>query len=151
LYVHKTAPSQWIKAGDLVTFTINFGNQVRRGDDWTKASTTLTDTLLVGMTYVASTVQWCVDEDCPYIIPDIQDSKLIFDTYQQDEGWWNNIFLTVKISEQAEFGDTFGNFVEFYSKCSVEDPEGDYSNNSDTFTVTVESIDIYLPFLVHIK
>ena len=44
------APSQWVEAGDLVTFTLRFGNQARRGEDWTQANVLVTDTLPAGMT-----------------------------------------------------------------------------------------------------
>ncbi len=151
LYVTKKADSQWVEPGDLVTFTLRFGNRARRGDDWTQGSTTLTDTLPAGMTYVTSTLLGCGGPGCPYITPDIQDNQLIFDIGQLGEGWWNEIYLTVRIDNEAKGGDSFGNFVEFQSATPIDDPEGDYSNNTDTFTVEVAYKYIMLPLVVRIE
>ena len=137
LYIAKTTPSQWVEAGDLVTFTLRFGNKARRGDDWTQGNVLITDTLPSGMTYITSTILGCGGDSCPYFVPDIQGNKLVFDIGQQGDGWWNEIYLTFRVDDQAQPGDSFGNYVEIYSASPVDDPEGDYGNNTDSVMVTV--------------
>ncbi|MDF1514148.1 MAG: DUF11 domain-containing protein, partial [Anaerolineae bacterium] len=137
LYVEKTTDSMWVEPGDLVTFTLTYGNKARRGEDWTQGTTRLTDTLPAGLTFITSTQMSCDGPECPYITPQIDGNKLIYDLGEMGDGWWNEIYVTAQVSDQAQGGDTFGNIVVYNSATPGDDPEGDYSNNTDAATVTV--------------
>jgi len=139
LYVVKTAPSPWVEPGETLTFTLRYGNQAERGVDRTDESGTvyLTDTLPAGMEYVTSTMRWCDGPDCPYVTPNIVGDDLVFDVGWQGDGWWNEIYLTVQVTDTALGGDSFPNQVEIASSNPVSDVEPYASNNADTATLTL--------------
>lgn len=139
LYVVKAAPSPWVEAGETLTFTLRYGNQAERGEDRTDDSGTvyITDTLPAGMEYVTSTMRWCGGPQCPYVTPNIVGDDLIFDVGPHGDGQWNEIYLTVQVTDTALGGDSFPNQVEIASSNPVSDVEPYTSNNTDTETLTL--------------
>jgi uncharacterized repeat protein (TIGR01451 family) len=142
LYVEKTASSPWVNAGDLLTFTLSYGNRAERGEDHTDWGGTvwLTDTLPGGLAYVTSTQRFCGEPECPPFIPDFVGNQLVFDVGPQGDGWWNEIYLTVRVTDTAQKGDVFTNSAEIASSNPVDDVEPYYDNNTGTKTVRVTDV-----------
>jgi hypothetical protein len=137
LYVVKTGPALWEEPGEMLTFTLRYGNQARRGEDRTDEGGTvyLTDTLSAGMAYVTSTQRWCGGPQCPYITPDTVAGNLVFDVGPHGDGQWNEIYLTVRITDTAQPGHVFTNSAMIASSNPTLDVEPYYNNNVDTATV----------------
>jgi uncharacterized repeat protein (TIGR01451 family) len=150
LYAVKTAPSPWVEAGQTLTFTLRYGNQARRWVDQTDWSGTVyvTDTLPAGLEYITSTVRWCGGPGCPYVTPDVVGDHLIFDIGPQGDGWWNEIYLAVRVTDTAQMGDAFTNSVTIASSNPISDVEPYTTNNTDSFTVSLRKYDLYLPLVM---
>jgi uncharacterized repeat protein (TIGR01451 family) len=142
LYVVKTGPSLWDELGEVLTFTLRYGNQAERWEDSTDwgGTVTVTDTLPAGMAYVTSTQRYCGGPQCPYITPDIVGDQLVFDVGPQGENWWNEIYLTVQVTGTAQYGDVFVNDAVIASSNPASDVEPYYGNNSDAATVNPSCI-----------
>jgi len=149
LYVVKTAPSTEVEAGETLTFTLRYGNQAERGEDHTDWDGTvyITDTLPAGMEYITSTQRWCDGPDCPYITPDIVGDQLVFDVGALCHSCWNDIYLTVRITDTAQLGDAFANSATIASS-SPTDVEPYYENNTSSATVTIRECKLCLPLVV---
>jgi len=150
LYAVKTAPSPWVEAGETLTFTLRYGNQARRWADQTDQSGTVyvTDTLPAGLEYITSTMRWCGGPDCPYVTPDFVGDHLVFDVGPQGDDGWNEIYLTVRVTDTAQMGDAFTNSVTIASSNPISDIEPYTTNNTDSFTVSLRKYDIYLPLVM---
>jgi uncharacterized repeat protein (TIGR01451 family) len=142
LYVVKTGPSLWDELGEVLTFTLRYGNQAERWEDSTDwgGTVTVTDTLPAGMAYVTSTQRYCGGPQCPYITPDIVGDQLVFDVGPQGENWWNEIYLAVQVTGTAQYGDVFVNDAVIASSNPASDVEPYYGNNSDAATVNPSCI-----------
>lgn len=133
LYVEKTLVGGELLPGEVVTFSLRYGNR-QPGHTWwwnTRGSVWITDTLPAGLEYITSTQRWCGGPDCPYIIPDIVENRLVFNVGPQNTGGWNEIYLTVRITDTVAGGDLLTNQVEIASDQPAEDTEPYYDNNYD--------------------
>ncbi|CAG1769781.1 hypothetical protein BAC2_00569, partial [uncultured bacterium] len=126
LYVSKTADRATVKPNDLITFTVNFGNQAQRGVDGMLGRVLLIDTLPAGLTFVAAT--W---HDCPTctLNPFVNGQQLIFDFDPLNSGWWNAFDVTARVTTTAQAGDVFVNHANISSN-SLADLDPIASNNT---------------------
>ncbi|MBN2391292.1 MAG: DUF11 domain-containing protein [Anaerolineae bacterium] len=140
LYVEKDLVAGNFLPGELVTFSLTFGNNNEHwqlwwnmtGDAW------LTDTLPVEMEYVTSTLRWCGGSNwCPWM-PAIDGNDLTWHLGQMNGGDWNEVHLTARITETVDGLDSFTNWVEIASDQPMVDIEPFYDNNVDSYEVAID-------------
>jgi uncharacterized repeat protein (TIGR01451 family) len=142
IYIEKRYDGGELSTGDLVTFTIEFGNQNKW--PWNSGNSTITDVLPSGMTFITATTPW--DDNEPWL-PDIQPGNLLvwdWDTVWADNWWEFN--LVAQISETIGAAEVITNRVMIYSD-DTNDVEVDYSNNVAEEPVTI-GVKVYLPLVV---
>jgi hypothetical protein len=144
LYVDKTALAGEVGMGELVTFTLRFGNRAERWVDEVNGDIWLTDTLPAQMTYYTSTFRYCDTPPC-YAFPNIVGNKLGFNMGPRTgTGWWDEIYLTVRVTGTVTPGTVFTNRLDIVSD-NPADVEPYITNNTDTATVDFAALKIYLP------
>lgn len=142
LYVEKSLVAGDFLPGELVTFKLRFGNDQPghawwwhlQGDAW------LTDTLPAGMNYVAAYQRWCGVEVPQWCVrdPDEMDGQnLLWNMGPLGASHWNEILLTVHISENATGLDTLTNWATIASDQPAIDIEPYYDNNSSSYQGTI--------------
>ncbi len=139
LYIEKTLVGGELLPGELVTFSLRYGND-QPGHTWwwsTQGNVWITDTLPMELEYITSTQRWCSGPDCPYIVPAIVGNQLAFNVGPQGAGWWNEIYLTVRITDSATGLDTFTNWAEIASDQPSVDIEPYYDNNSSYYDIVI--------------
>jgi uncharacterized repeat protein (TIGR01451 family) len=141
LYVEKTLVAGDLLPGELITFNLRFGND-HQGHEWwwnLQGDAWLTDTLPAGFEYITSTQRWCGPEGewCARP-PDLEDgTHLTWHLWPIGAGGWNEIHLTVRITDTATGLDTFTNWVEIASDQPISDTEGMYDNNADSLDIPI--------------
>jgi uncharacterized repeat protein (TIGR01451 family) len=140
LYIDKRLADGTPLPGEIITFSLRYGND-QPGHTWwwnTQGNVYITDTLPAGLEYITSTLRWCGGPDCPYIVPTITGNRLVFEVGAQNAGWWNEIYLTVRLTDSAQGGDLFTNQVEIASNLPATDIEPYYDNNHDAYAVLID-------------
>lgn len=129
LYVVKELVDGEILPGELVTFSLRFGNDHQSHEWWwnTQGNVWLTDTLPGGFEFITATRRswsWA-----PYA-PDYDDGMHIaWDTGNMPAGGEDEILVTARIPITATGLDTFTNHVEVASSEPLSDSEPIYTNN----------------------
>lgn len=140
LYVTKDWVSGDFLPGELVTFSLTFGNDRHNNEWWWNLTgdAWLTDTLPAEMAYVTSTLQWCMDGDWCGFTPAIDGNDLTWQLWPLGSGDWNEIHLTVRITDTVDGLDAFTNRVDIASDQPLSDTEAIYSNNVDSYEVAID-------------
>ncbi len=130
IYVDKWLSGGSPEPGEIVTFTIEFGNA--NSGPWDSGFSQITDTLPTEMTFITTTAPWDANESWPpQILPG---NQLVWDwDYMCPDCWWQ-FDLVVQIDDTVENGDILLNMVEMYA---TEDIEYDYDNNSASYPVMI--------------
>jgi uncharacterized repeat protein (TIGR01451 family) len=97
----------------------------------------LTDTLPAGLEYVTSTLHWCGWTEWCGVTPTIDGREYIWQLGPLNAGDWNEIYLTVRITDTATGLDTFTNDVTIASDQPISDTEPYAANNTDSYTFAV--------------
>jgi len=135
LFVEKELIGGELLPGELVTFSLVFGNAACSGPRETQGDVVVSDTLSANLVY-SSAVESCGSDWCP--------REPI--SKGQELGWWYGNFgnceeyeirLTVRISDTVADGDPITNAVQITTTQPVSDTELDYGNNSDEYTATL--------------
>lgn len=156
-----TGPDLWVEKileegdflpGELVTFTLRFGNTPEsyvgywglRGTAW------LTDTLPAGMSYVSAQQRWCGPEQpewCPQE-PTIAGQDLVWQLWPMGSGHWNEIRLVVRIADTVTGLETLTNRVHIASDQPAVDLEANYVNNRSSYSAPILlPHTLYLPLI----
>ncbi len=135
VYVEKWLSGGQPKPGEIVTFTVEFGNRNR--SPWNTDEgygSHITDTLPAEMTFITATAPW--DPDEPWH-PEFQDGQTVVWGWgpMWAENWWR-FELVAQITGDVEDGDVLVNTVEAYGD-SPEEVEPDYANNAFDLPLTV--------------
>jgi uncharacterized repeat protein (TIGR01451 family) len=146
IYVEKWLSGGELRPGELITYTIRFGNK----NLWPWHSEegytcTLTDTLPNQVTFVSATAPWDASQTWT---PDSQAGNTL--TWGWDRAWadsWWEFDVVAQIKSNVSAGEALTNHVEMYSN-SPNDVEWDYSNNFFDLLETIVKIDIYLPLVM---
>ncbi|MFZ0547110.1 MAG: PKD domain-containing protein [Candidatus Promineifilaceae bacterium] len=133
IYIDKWANTNSAEIGDIVTFTVEFGN----ANVWpwdTGPNTTITDTLPPEMTFITATAPWDPNQPwAPVILPD---NVLVWDWGQV----WNSsswqFQIVAQVNETAAAGQLLTNNIEMYSD-DPNDVEPDYNNNASSASLTI--------------
>ncbi len=142
-----TGPDLWVKKsvvdgaflpGELVTFSLVFGND-RRGNEWwwnTQGSLWLTDTLPSGFEFVAATRRSQGWATWPPSRTDGQ--QLAWDTGYMPAGGEDELLVTVRIPAAVTGLDTFTNWAEVASDQPTVDIEPYYDNNANYVDIMID-------------
>jgi uncharacterized repeat protein (TIGR01451 family) len=129
LYVTKELIAGEPLPGEIITFSLRFGNK-REGHEWwwnMQGNAKLTDLLPDELEYIGSSQP-----------PDFQSGPNIFwNLWPINAGDHHKIYLTARIADTAEGGDIFTNWVEIESDQPGNDVEPYYDNNEDTCDVSI--------------
>ncbi len=140
LFVKKTLLAGDLLPGELITFSLTFGNGIEGWQWWwgMSGSAWLSDTLPAELEYVASAQHWCESTEwCP-LTPTRDGQTYTWELWPLNSGEWNEIYLTVRIADTATGIDTFTNWVEIASTEPVSDTEPYYDNNIASADVVVD-------------
>ncbi len=131
-----TGGSATPRPGELLTYTLRLAN---KSTQWaTSGQTLITDTLPTGLEFVSARARLCGPgnffcEDNP-----TQSGSILTWTWGS---WcpncWNDLILTVHVTDTAQFGDVLINAAEIASDDPINDVEPDYTNNSSEVIVRV--------------
>jgi uncharacterized repeat protein (TIGR01451 family) len=133
VYVEKWLSGGVPKPGEIVTFTIAFGN--RNQDPWNgddQYDSHVTDTLPAGMTFVKAVAPWDANWQ-----PETQEDNVLrwrWGPMWPSSRWWFDV--AVQITDTVESGDVLTNVVEAYGD-SPDDVEIDWENNAFELPVTI--------------
>lgn len=144
-----TGPDLWVKKklvagdllpGELITLSLAFGNAAEDWQWWWNLEGTawLTDTLPAGLEYVTSTQHWCGWTEWCGAMPDIDGDEYTWQLWPLSAGEWNEIYLTVRITDTATGLDTFTNWVEIASDQPISDTEPYYDDNVTSYDVVID-------------
>ncbi len=140
LYVGKALRGGELLPGELVTYTLSFGNQANGTGYWqTRGDVLITDTLPAGLDYVTSTLMYF---GWGPLTPYLDDGEHVaWNLGQMCAGCWGEILLTARVSDTVTGLDTITNQVEIATTAPLSDTEYDTSNNW-----AVHSADVPLPY-----
>ena len=137
LYVEKTLVDGEFLPGQVITFSLRFGND-QQGNIWwwnTQGNAWVTDTLPAELEFITATRRsW----DWAPFTPDVDDgTHIAWNVGGLCAGCWDEIYLTVRITDTAEGTDLFTNQVEIASDQPISDTEPYYDNNRDDYPVLI--------------
>ncbi len=146
IYVKKSLKSGDLRPGELLTFSIEFGNRnVWPWDSDPNYGSHVIDTLPPGLTFVSATAPWNPNET--WDPEQIDDNRVIW-------GWgpmWNNSWwqfdVVAKVTGPVVPGKAIVNTVEAYAD-GPDDVEPDYENNVAAVSLLAERARIYLPMVL---
>jgi uncharacterized repeat protein (TIGR01451 family) len=139
LYVEKDWVAGDFLPGELITLSLRFGND-RQGYEWwwsMRGNAWLTDTLPTGLEYVTSTLHWCGGTEWCGVSPTIDGHDYTWPLWPLNPGEWNEIYLTVRITDTATGLDAFTNHVTIASDQPISDTEPYATNNTDAYTFAI--------------
>ncbi len=140
LWVRKDLVAGYLLPGELITFSLAFGNN-QPGHTWwwnLAGNAWLTDTLPAGLEFVSAQQHWCGWTDWCDRPPDEQDgNNLIWQLWPIHTGEWNEIYLTVRITDTATGLDILTNWAEIASDQPDVDVEPYYDDNSSYYDIPI--------------
>lgn len=143
LYVEKWLSGGEPRPGELITFTIRFGNQSQWPWD-SGPQTFLTDALPAEMTFITATAPWNANETwMPTILPG---NVLEWEWGTMWGGAWWQFDVVVQIADDTPWDAVLENQVEVASP-DPDDVEVNYDNNTATAAVTVTVYHLWLPVM----
>ena len=153
MFVEKTLIQGEFLPGEEVTFLLRFGNAQPGHARWwdMTGNGILTDTLPDGMSYVSAVLHWCGETEwCDFTPEDPIDQTLRWTIGSYNAGAWNEVLLTVLISEDVQDGDELVNLLEIVSTEPTQDLDPFPDNNSSSYAgkVKIPFFYIYLPLVL---
>ena len=145
VYVEKWLSDGEPGAGEIVTFTVEFGNRNRGWSTDDNYGSRITDTLPAAMEFITATAAY--DPTQPWEPDEIDGNTL---SWGFGPMWSNSIWyfdIVVQITDTVDAGDVLTNTIEAYGD-SPYDVEPYYDNNVSHAAVTIPIYDIYLPIVL---
>jgi len=124
------------RPGEVVTFTVRFGNQNQGpwgSDPGPEPPTNIVDTLPEAMTFITATAPWNPEEVWPP--DDIVDNSVIWSWGPMDAGNWWMFDIVALITDTVESGDVIVNTIEAFSNGEDVDPLP--GNNTTELPLTI--------------
>jgi hypothetical protein len=146
VYVKKWLTAGELRAGEIVTFTVEFGNlNVWPWDGDKNYNSHITDTLPAAMTFITATTPWNPDERW-------QPEQIVGNSVVWEWGpmWSNNWWrfdVVAQITGPVKAGEVLINRVEAYGD-SPNDVEPNYDNNAFELSLPMEGSRIFLPVVL---
>jgi uncharacterized repeat protein (TIGR01451 family) len=144
---------KWLTAGEpgvgqLLTYTLHFASAFPWG---TTGSVRLTDTLPAGLEFVRSAQRLCGLSYFCNRPPDVMNGPVLaWDWNGSDPvggGWWNDILVTVRVTNTFALGTTFVNTATIASSAYAVDTEPDYANNTAWAVIDLIVNRLFLPLI----
>ncbi|NUM44758.1 MAG: DUF11 domain-containing protein [Anaerolineales bacterium] len=133
IYVNKWLSGGLPRPGEVVTFTIEFGNQ-NTWPWWANGPITLTEILPPEMTFITATVPGDPNQAWPPTV--LPGGELAWGWGDMCPGCWWQFDVVVQLSETVTAWEMLPNLVEVFSD-NPNDLEWDYGNNATTALVTI--------------
>ena len=149
IFVEKWLSGGEPRPGEIVTFTVKFGNQNQwpweTDPDPPDPPTTIVDTLPDELTFVTATAPWNPAEEWS---PDIVGNTLTWGWDRMDPGSWWIFDIVALVSESAVEGEVIVNTVEAFSNGDDVDPLP--GNNAFELLISIlpRNYYIYLPVIL---
>ncbi|MBN2002338.1 MAG: DUF11 domain-containing protein [Anaerolineae bacterium] len=140
LFVEKTLVAGEVRAGELLTFSLRFGNAQNTsaggrwdapGDSW------LTDTLPSELEFVSAIQRdcgpggaWCEN------LPQIAGDALEWQIWLLHANEWNELYVTARVSDDVTGMDSFTNSVALTAMNPITEPY--MANNADDYAMAVD-------------
>lgn len=145
LYVDKALAGGQPVPGEVLTYTVEFGNV---GSWGTAAGTHLTETLPAGTTFVTATIPW--DRNSPWPPETVAGNTLAWAWQGIGPGEIWTFDVVIQVDPDASSGDILLNTIEIGSDDPVQDEEFDEANNTAQLVLTVRAAyHLYLPMIFH--
>jgi uncharacterized repeat protein (TIGR01451 family) len=146
VFIKKTLSGGVPLPGEMLTFTIEFGNLNPWWNGDTEYGSHITDTLPTGMTFITATAPWNATQ---FWTPESQDGGVL--RWGWGTMWGNSTWrfdIIVQLAEDLGDGDVLSNFIEAYGD-NPEDYDFDWSNNFDAYTITIDipTVQFFLPMV----
>ncbi len=140
LYVEKHIADGEILPGELITFSLTFGNAREGHEYWwnTLGNVVLTDTLPAELEFVTSTLRWCGGSEWCVVTPTVAGQAYGWTFDPLGAGAWNKLYLTARITETATGSDSFTNWATIASTEPLSDTEPYLANNTATALVAIQ-------------
>jgi uncharacterized repeat protein (TIGR01451 family) len=124
------------RPGELLTYTLRLAN---KSTQWgTSGQILITDTLPPGLEFIAAQQRLCGPGNFFCENNPTQAGSVLAWTW---DSWcpncWNDLILTVRVTDTAQFDDVLINTAQIASDNPTNDVEPDYTNNSSTMLVRV--------------
>jgi hypothetical protein len=143
IYIEKWLSDGLLEPGQVVTFTVEFGNHNRwpwHSDP--EVGSHITETLPTGMEFISATAPWDPNETW---YPDFEDGETVVWGWQPmwSESLWT-FEITARIDDTVPYGAVMTNTIEAYGD-NPDEVEPDWSNNYDEAIFQLEFIKTFLP------
>ncbi|MFZ6030261.1 MAG: hypothetical protein ACOYYS_21310 [Chloroflexota bacterium] len=152
LYVRKSLQSGDVQPGEVVTYALFFGNDQAGHTSWwnMQGNVLLTDTLPAGAEFITSTLRWCDGTFWCSTDVDVQDGQLRWQFGPMNGDNWNEIYVTIRLTDTLTEADTVVNRVQIGSDQPGKDLEVDYTDNEavSVLPVVFPHFDVYLPLII---
>jgi uncharacterized repeat protein (TIGR01451 family) len=135
------------KPGQLLTYTLHF----RNNSPWqTVGNVWVTDTLSAGLEPISVTQRLCGGEGyfCDRPPDQTNGTSVAWNYGQWGDGWWNDLVITVRVTDTAKGGAVFTNTATVASDDLANDVEPFYNNNTAVVTAAIVQYKIYLPVIM---
>jgi uncharacterized repeat protein (TIGR01451 family) len=135
IYIEKWVSDGELRPGEIVTFTVEFGNMAQwpwDGDD--QYGSHITETLPQAMSFITATAPW---DPGDVWVPEIIDGNTIvwgWEPMGHRTSWWFE--LVVQITDTVEGGDTITNVIEAFGD-NPDDLEYNWDNNVFELPLTI--------------
>ncbi|HNT75708.1 MAG TPA: PKD domain-containing protein [Anaerolineae bacterium] len=138
LFVEKTLVAGEVRPGELLTFSLRFGNAQTGGLGWWEAPgrSWLTDTLPAELEFVSAIQRncgtqgvWCEN------LPVIHGNQLVWDLWRFQVYDTNELYVTVRVTDTVTGRDSFVNTVEITCQQPITEPTK--ANNMDNLWLGV--------------
>ncbi len=140
LYVEKALAAGDLLPGELITFTLSFGNGQHGSAGWWSAESSewLTDTLPEGLTFVSADMLYCGDVNwCDFDPLVNEDGVVVWELWPLWTGSHNTIRVTARIADDVTGLDVLVNTVEIVAQNPENDIEVNYANNTDSLALPI--------------
>jgi len=141
LYIEKALLGGHLLPGELVTFTLSFGNaQHPSGWPWQLESNAwLTDTLPAELEFVSSELLYCGFANWCEITPSSAEAgQLVWQLWPLAPGDHNTIRVTARITDSVNGLDVLLNTAEIAPEIPANDREFNDANNSDSLEMPID-------------
>ncbi len=149
LSVEKTLTAGDPGVGELLTFTLRFANRWPWG---TTGGVRITDTLPAGLAFVGAQQRLCGPTYFCDRAPDhVSGQAVAWDWNGSDPvdgGWWNDILVTVRVTDTFALGTVFTNTAAIASSAYAADKEPDYANNLAAAMIELIVNRLHLPVIM---
>ncbi len=132
LYVEKRLVDGELLPGEVITFSLRFGNS-QSGNAWwwrLQGNATLTDTLPSELEFIDSQQRFCGWSNWCTATPEMDNNLLTWPLWPINPGEWNEFYVTARITDTADGRDVLTNWARIASDLPGVDIDLNEDDNS---------------------